>query len=599
MTGLSGSKMPQINAYYQWFDTREPPRFRSFGSAETLAWQLLASMTIAFGLWYLHWRWSTSLNQDALRFSILVAMAETAAFIGNCLFFFDIWEEKDTPQKPPPAHPREVDAATDTPLGIDIFIATLDESRELVETTLDTAQKLKPPPNSRVKIWLLDDGNRADMRDLASDHCVNYLSRGSSRGFKAGNLTHALYHSRGDFVVICDADTQLFPRFLVQTLGYFRDPKVGWVQTPHWFFDIPDGESWHRWWHRRFGTRGHRFSQVSRWLSGHNAVGQDPFLSDPSVFFDVIQRRRNRNGASFCCGAASVHRREALMACALTETLDAREPLAETADKCLQYQELQPFKYHVSEDIFTSILLHSNGWTSVYHPQIEARMLSPWSPKAWATQRLKYAGGTFDIMLRANPLLRASMPFRTRLHYLATFWSYANVLWYPILLFAPCYSMISGQAPIASYTHVFFLHALPFLLFNELALIVGTKGHNGHPGRAFALGGLPLHWRALLQVCCGRRPKFPATPKTPEGKIDLSLAWPNVTLMGVLIFSALWGTIAFTFGTAEFSASMLIINLFWITCNLALVGRVTGAYCSAPILRLNERERTLPCILNP
>lgn len=59
---------------------------------------------------------------------------------------------------------------------------------------------------------------------------------------------------------------------------------------------------------------------VAHRISGRERVGGDPFLSDPVVFFDVIQRRRNRNGASFCYGAASFHRREAVFLTGLCVT---------------------------------------------------------------------------------------------------------------------------------------------------------------------------------------------------------------------------------------------------------------------------------------
>ena len=39
--------------------------------------------------------------------------------------------------------------------------------------------------------------------------------------------------------------------------------------------------------------------------------------------------------------------------------------------------ELMPYKFHVSEDIYTSILLHGDkarNWKSVYHPQVESKM---------------------------------------------------------------------------------------------------------------------------------------------------------------------------------------------------------------------------------
>ena len=42
--------------------------------------------------------------------------------------------------------------------------------------------------------------------------------------------------------------------------------------------------------------------------------------------------------------------------------------------------ELTPYKFHVSEDIYTSMVLHEDRprtWKSVYHPLVETRMLSP------------------------------------------------------------------------------------------------------------------------------------------------------------------------------------------------------------------------------
>ena len=52
-------------------------------------------------------------------------------------------------------------------------------------------------------------------------------------------------------------------------------------------------------------------------LVGPVTLGRDPFFNDPRMFYDVILRRRNWANAAFCCGAASIHRREAVMQAAL------------------------------------------------------------------------------------------------------------------------------------------------------------------------------------------------------------------------------------------------------------------------------------------
>ena len=51
------------------------------------AFQALAVLAVALGGWYLAWRWSASLNPEALGFAVVVAAAETLAFVGAVLFF--------------------------------------------------------------------------------------------------------------------------------------------------------------------------------------------------------------------------------------------------------------------------------------------------------------------------------------------------------------------------------------------------------------------------------------------------------------------------------------------------------------------------------
>ena len=551
--------------YFSQFLGRKPPQFPEFTDRERVIWHFLAGMTVFFGAWYLYWRWTEALNPDAIVFSVVVALAETATFLGTCIFFFDIWDEGDTPVNDGlPFQGR-------TNCDVDIFIATLDEDLEILTPTIDAALAVELPPGIKARVWLLDDGDRKDVRHLAKSKKIGYFARQSNRGFKAGNLANALYQTRGEFILICDADTQLFPDVLKNTLGYFQDPKIAWVQTPHWFFDIPEGESWDSFIQRTVGFRITWLDWTLRRILGSERIGQDPFKSDPSVFFDVILRRRNRNSASFCCGAGSIHRREALFDNCLNEIEGSARPT-----------EQQPFKFHVSEDIFTSIQLHSKRWKSVFHPRVEARMLSPWSVEAWAAQKHKYSGGTFDIMLRANPVFEKGMPWRVKLHYLATFWSYAGVFWFPILLLAPAFSLMTGHAPIDAYTLTFFAHLLPVLICNELALAVGTKGYDTYSGRCLAMGTLHIQLKAFFQVARGKRPKFKPTPKRPGQSVQWAYAAPNFVMIGILILAGIWGWASYYFGLQNHSTSLLAVNLFWIGCNILLLAKTVGVCISIP-----------------
>ena len=77
--------------YFAQFAHRTPPQFAPMTTRRMMVWQFLAGLTVGTSLWYLHWRWTASLNPDAILFSITVATAETLFFVGTLLFFHDIW----------------------------------------------------------------------------------------------------------------------------------------------------------------------------------------------------------------------------------------------------------------------------------------------------------------------------------------------------------------------------------------------------------------------------------------------------------------------------------------------------------------------------
>lgn len=582
-----------MDPYFKRFESREPAPYRRLTRTEATIWQYLAVVTLGLGAWYLYWRWTASLNWDAPVFSITVVLAETALYFGTALFIYDIWDEGDTSPKPAAGTRSQFGFEGPGLSNVDIFITTYDEDVATVAPSIAAAKEVMVPPGWTVQVHLLDDGNRITHCKLALEYGVNYITRNDNVGYKAGNLKNALFETEGDIIAICDADTRLFPTFLEHTLGYFRDPNVAWVQTPHWFYDIPPSRpvtlpKWARYLPRAL------HSQLTR-----IKFGADPFISDPSIFFDIILRRRNRHGASFCCGAGSLHRRQAVLAAALRgHARDRNTCPMSTQDRRLNARlaSMQPFRFHVSEDIYTSSLLHADqghNWRSVYHPQPEAKMLSPWSLEAWAQQRLKYAGGTFDIMMRNATIWSASMPWRIRLHYLGTFWSYLSIIWMTILLLAPAITLFSGVIPIQAYSLEFFVHLIPVLILNELALLSTSKGHALSSGRTMALATLPISWRAFWLAVFGRKFGFKPTPKSPILGNGYRFVAPHIGLLFVLMAALAWGLAAFLLGSQNHTASLLLVNAFWISWNgFALVRIISSARWSPEktLQSIDEKE---------
>jgi cellulose synthase (UDP-forming) len=597
--------------YFHAFEDRRPPDPLPYSAAREMLWQFLAIVALVVGAWYIHWRWTSSLNPDAMWFALSLVLAETFAYFGMVLFVFNLWRDQPVKLCEAPALIKDVDPASPEPdrlIAVDVMFATYNEDPELVRLGILDAKKMDYPHPIDIRIHILDDGRRPEMKAVCDDESVNYITRSTNEGFKAGNLRNALEQTSGDFLVICDADTRPFPTMLKNTLGYFRDPKMAWVQTPQWFYDLPEGEPLTARLKRRFGDRGTKAGSIAERLFGPITLGKDPFVNDPQMFYDIIQRRRNWANASFCCGAGSIHRREAVMEAALRSfganvekrtiaieeeiTISSKEPSVSPAlmniirSEAAAAEVLTPYRFHVSEDIYTSIVLHSDrerGWKSMLHPIIESKMLSPQDLLTWTIQRFKYAGGSLDILVNDNPLFRRGLTFSQRMMYATTFYSYLGPIWNMVFLFAPIVYLMTGIAPVTAYSHEFFIHIIPFLVTLELAIMVGTWGLSGYAAKTSYLSFFPVGLRAIWSVLRGQKISFPVTPKIRQSGRFLNLVRPQIAVVALTLFSVIWAFGALIAGGTEHSATGVVTNMLWGINNcLAMAGIIGAALWQPP-----------------
>ncbi|EPE3185435.1 glycosyltransferase [Cronobacter sakazakii] len=523
------------------------------------------------------------------------ARSSTLSRAVNKIITINLWREDDPPQQPAPLDINDClnaeDQAEPRPVRVDLFIATYSEDVELVRLSIQDALKMRYPGPLDYRIHVLDDGRRPAMRAVCEEEGVNYITRETNIGFKAGNLRNGLEQTDGDFIVICDADTRVFPTLLEHTLGYFRDPDVAWVQTPQWFFDLPEGERLPRWLSRKAGKPGYALGWLSEKIVGPVTIGRDPFFNDPRMFYDVILRRRNWANAAFCCGAASVHRREAIMQAALRSyvwtveeeidrhTRDIRDPSMREAlqdamrPHVLYDTELTPYKFHVSEDIYTSIVLHGDSarrWRSVMHPRIESKMLSPQDMLTWIIQRFKYAAGSLDILFHDNIFSRRrfKLSLPQTLMYATTFWSYLACIWNTVFLVSPLIYLFTGIPPVSAWSTPFYLHFLPFFIVSELAFMFGTWGISAWDGRASYLSFFSMNLKALDTVLRGEQIKFHVTPKERQTGRFLYLVKPQIAIVVLTLIGLIWGGIQVARGAVD-DPSGYVINIFWGAVNIA------------------------------
>lgn len=94
-------------------------------------------------------------------------------------------------------------------------------------------------PKEKLEIQVLDDSTDDTIALVAEKVAalkrqgwdIQQITRDDRSGFKAGALKYGLQMAKGEFVAIFDADFVPETDFLVATLPYFKDEKVGVVQT--------------------------------------------------------------------------------------------------------------------------------------------------------------------------------------------------------------------------------------------------------------------------------------------------------------------------------------------------------------------------------
>jgi len=110
--------------------------------------------------------------------------------------------------------------------------------RYVVERLIEEAVKIEYP-RDLLQIQVLDDStdDTATFADALVEryrnmgYPIEYHHRSNRHGFKAGALQEGLKTATGEVIAIFDADFCPPPEFLMKTVHYFADPKVGVVQT--------------------------------------------------------------------------------------------------------------------------------------------------------------------------------------------------------------------------------------------------------------------------------------------------------------------------------------------------------------------------------
>lgn len=212
------------------------------------------------------------------------------------------------------------------------------------------------------KVYILDDSADPSYRSRIDRFAARYprrvrvVRRADRKGFKAGNLNHALAGaaSREGVFALADADEILPPDFLSRLVPrLLNDPSCGFVQANH-----------------RFNQRGASI------LPKAMGDGVD-------IHWRWYQPLRNRYGFVMLLGHGAVLRREA-------------------------WEAVGGFPELVSEDLAYALRLREIGWKGIFAEDLICYEDFPDSIKAFRIRYMKWTRGTCEFLSRElGRILRA------------------------------------------------------------------------------------------------------------------------------------------------------------------------------------------------
>ncbi len=485
------------------------------------------AVALVWGVGYLVWRigWSGAGASGWLFWPLLAA-----EFFGWTSLLSYAWLAWRVPTFERPARwPAEVR------LTVDVFVCTYDEPIDVVEPTLVGCNAIRGPHRT----FLLDDGGRHEMGQLAEQYGAVYVTRPDNKHAKAGNINHALGVTNGELILMLDADHVPLPGVLDATLGYFADPAVALVQTPH---DFSNRDSV-----QHSGPRRH----------------------EQSLFYDVIAPNKDRQNAMFWCGSATVIRRAALA--------DVGGVLTAT----------------VAEDFHTTIAMHARGWHTRYHAEPLVQGLAPHDLGGFLLQRARWARGNLGVFrTRQNPLWCRGLTLRQRLSYLGSLVHYFSGLQRLTLLAVLTATLASGQLPMhASALAIGALWTPWAILAFTATLAMGRGTLATLDSTRFGLMTMGLEVRAVVALLYPRAGRFEVTPKDgiDEGGLAVLRRLPLLTTGLVVVVAAALLRVLALVGVITlprlpgFASAVLLTLAAWETfCILAVI---------TPLVRRHQLRR--------
>ncbi len=458
-------------------------------------------------------------------------------------------ENHEIPVVPPEEYP-----------DIDVLIATYNEPPELLYKTVNGCVHMEYPDKNKVHIYICDDGNRSEMKELAQKMGVGYLNREDHKGAKAGNLNHAMSVTSSPLIATFDAD--MIPRreFLMVTAAYFVDQeiknreleekdriKIGFIQTPQSFYN-PD-------------------------LFQFNLFSESTIPNEQDYFYKDVQVSRNKSNSVIYGGS---------------NTLISREALNDVGGF---------YTKSITEDFATGMLIQGKGYKCLAINHVLASGLSPTDLKSLINQRVRWGRGCIQTGRKMHLIFNLKLKFKQKINYLASVW-YWYASWKRLIyIMSPILFATFGVMVVKCTLMEVLIFWLPMYISSNISLkmmsrnIRTTKWTNLYETIIFPFMLIPT----LLETFCISMKKFKVTKK--ERKQE-ERNWPYAIPYAILVVLSVIGIvncISWTFATGRID---YIVILFWLFLNLYNIVMSLFFILGRKTVRNAERQKvSIPCVV--
>lgn len=356
--------------------------FTIAGKLLLVTYAIFSLFGMIWGFWFI-----TSIDVSTIT-RVLMYIGYPLLFLtlfGGIITAFEQWEVLGKVKWERPNAPLPAGRLKNFP-RVCLQVPAYSEPPDIVIATLDSIAKLDYP---NFEVMVIDNNTKdPNLWKPVEAHCAKlgekfrFFHVDPIKGAKAGALNFALRHTNPEVEIIgvVDADYQVESDFLDRLVGYFEDPKMGFVQSPHDY--------------REWGQS--LYQKMCYW--------------EYKYFFETVMPSLNERDATLTVGTMCLIRKKALV------------EAGGWAEWCQ------------TEDSELSIRIHAAGYSSVYTNETFGRGLIPETFLGYKKQRFRWTFGPVQELKRHFrlylPKFMAKPSFMTRLqklHHLNHGFGYLNL----------------------------------------------------------------------------------------------------------------------------------------------------------------------------